>query len=57
MQLVQRAGRWSIEGPGSERAAVAFASLENDQLTYSIQQPSGEVTKRSAAPYATAGAG
>ena len=57
MRLVQRAGQWSIEGPGSERAAVAFASLENDQLTYSIQQPSGEVTKQSVAPYAAAGGG
>ena len=57
MRLVQRAGQWSIEGPGSERAAVAFASLENDRLTYSIQQPSGEVTKRSPTPYAAAGMG
>lgn len=35
MQLVQRDGEWCAEGPGSERAVVAYASLEGEVLTYS----------------------
>jgi hypothetical protein len=34
MQLVQRNGEWRAEGPGSERAIVAYASLEGESLTY-----------------------
>lgn len=40
MELVCQNGCWRVEGPGSERARVAFASLEGDQLTYSIQKQS-----------------
>lgn len=39
MKLVCRNGRWQVEGTGSERARVAFASLDGDRLTYSIQPP------------------
>ena len=35
MQLVQRNGEWYAEGEGSEKAVVAYASLEGDVLTYS----------------------
>lgn len=34
MQVVQRNEEWCVEGPGSERAVVAFASLEGGRLTY-----------------------
>jgi len=35
MHLVKRNGEWCAEGEGSERAVVAYASLEGDVLTYS----------------------
>jgi hypothetical protein len=34
MQLVRRDGQLRAEGPGSERAVVAYASLEGEVLTY-----------------------
>jgi hypothetical protein len=43
MTLSFRQERWQIEGAGSERARVAFACLNGDRLTYTIQsnvQPS-----------------
>jgi hypothetical protein len=40
MELVCQNGCWQVEGLGSERARVAFASLEGDRLTYTIQQRS-----------------
>ena len=36
MRLVPSGDGWRIEGPGSERAQVAFATLENDRLTYRL---------------------
>lgn len=36
MQLVFEDGRWAIRGPGGERARVAFASLEGDNLVYTV---------------------
>jgi len=48
MKLVRRAGAWRIEGAGSEKAALAMASLENDRLTYSIMHPSGQIMKERA---------
>ena len=42
MQLVQKDGDWSIQGPGSERAQVAFAVLDNGQLTYEVAKPSAK---------------
>ena len=36
MYLVEDADGWKIEGVGSERARVAYASLENDQLVMSV---------------------
>jgi hypothetical protein len=36
MQLVQCEGSWIIRGPEAERARVAFASLEDGKLTYSL---------------------
>lgn len=39
MKLVQSGGSWKIEGPGSEQARVAYASLENDRTVYSVEEP------------------
>lgn len=36
MELVRRGGEWHVEGPGSERACVAYASLAGDTVTYSL---------------------
>jgi hypothetical protein len=36
MKLVNYADGWQIEGPGAERARVAYASLEGDRLVYEI---------------------
>jgi len=37
MRVSQLNGTWQVEGEGSERARVAFASIENDRLRYRIQ--------------------
>lgn len=34
MSLVKRHGSWHIEGPGSERARVAFAGIHHQQISY-----------------------
>jgi len=34
MQLINDGGRWRIEGPDSDRARIAYASLNNDELVY-----------------------
>jgi hypothetical protein len=36
MCLTREYGEWRIEGPGSERARVGYASLEGDIITYSV---------------------
>jgi hypothetical protein len=36
MVLTRKGGNWSVEGEGSERARVAFATLQADQLVYSF---------------------
>lgn len=36
MQLVAEDGRWTIRGSGSERARIAFATLEGGTLVYSV---------------------
>jgi hypothetical protein len=38
MILTRNEQGWSIEGEGSERARVAFASLQGEQLVYSLAQ-------------------
>lgn len=37
LQLVQRGGRWQIEGAGSEDARVAYASVSNGKLVYRFE--------------------
>jgi hypothetical protein len=31
---------WKVVGPGSERARVAFAQIEDGRLTYHVENPS-----------------
>jgi len=40
MTLIQQDGKWSICGKGSERAAVAYAKLEDGNLTYVLPNSS-----------------
>jgi hypothetical protein len=37
MSLVNRCGRWIVEGPGSERACVAYAVVNGDRLNYRFE--------------------
>jgi hypothetical protein len=52
MEVVGEAGRWRIEGEGSERADLAFAVLENDSIVYEVDRRAGEQSgfKRAADP-------
>jgi hypothetical protein len=36
MRLVSDRGRWRIEGSEKERARIAYARIENDQLVYTL---------------------
>ena len=36
MRLVNHAGQWRIEGPGAERAVLAFAKADGDRLEYEL---------------------
>lgn len=37
MDLVHENGKWRVEGPGKERARVAYASLNGNEVTYSLE--------------------
>jgi len=37
MHLVQKEGKWSVQGPGCERARVAYASLADDNVVYTFE--------------------
>jgi hypothetical protein len=39
MKLVQQNGHWEVEGSGKERARVAFATVEEGKLVYSMTEP------------------
>jgi hypothetical protein len=36
MTLIHRGGSWIVEGPDSDRARVAYASLKGDRVVYSL---------------------
>lgn len=36
MELVHKDGEWRVEGPGKERARVAYASLAGEEVTYCL---------------------
>jgi hypothetical protein len=38
MRLVEDRDGWRIEGPGKERARIAYASLKDDRLVYAIER-------------------
>jgi hypothetical protein len=38
MQLVFTDGTWCIKGEGRERARIAFASIKDDQVVYTVEQ-------------------
>jgi len=37
MKLERRNGSWAVEGPGKERARIAFARLEGEELVYTLE--------------------
>ena len=40
MTLVRSGSTWCIEGPGSDRARIAYASLHGDSVTYRVAESS-----------------
>jgi hypothetical protein len=38
MKLVQHGDRWLVEGPDSDRARVAYATLADDRLVYTLEE-------------------
>jgi hypothetical protein len=38
MKLAPSGEKWRIEGPGSERARVAFAHVDGDRLVYEFDK-------------------
>lgn len=42
MSLVERGGSWTVEGPDSDRARVAYATLENDRVAYKVERASSK---------------
>ena len=45
MKLQRKNGQWEIEGQGSERARLAYASLENGKMVYRLGQPDRRTTR------------
>jgi hypothetical protein len=41
LALVREQGCWRIEGPGAERARLAFASLDGDRVVFTVQGEQG----------------
>ena len=39
MRIVGESGQWRIEGPGQERAKLAFACLAGDRISYTFDPP------------------
>jgi hypothetical protein len=42
MSLIENGNRWQIEGPGKERACIAYAYEEDGHLAFKMQTPSEE---------------
>jgi hypothetical protein len=47
MKLVRQGDGWKIEGDGSERARIAYASERDGQLVYSLTSTSTQSPSRS----------
>lgn len=41
MHIVERRGKWVIEGAGKERARIAYARLREGELVYDLEAPTG----------------
>ena len=50
MELVRENGEWSVKGPGSERARVAYASLAGDTVNYSFCRREGNLATTGSPP-------
>jgi hypothetical protein len=55
MKLVRTGSTWQIEGPGKERARLAWASMDGDRLVYSMDP--GKPICVQAGPHAGASSG
>ena len=42
MELVSDGNSWRIEGAGSERASVAYASEKDGKLVFTVQRPAAD---------------
>jgi hypothetical protein len=42
MSLVREGNRWKVQGPGSERACVAYARLQGNEVVYEIEPQAHE---------------
>jgi hypothetical protein len=45
MRLVDRGEGWEIEGPGKERARIAYASADGDRLVYRVESSPASTVK------------
>ena len=48
MRVVSHEGKWQIEGPGAERAVLAFAKAAGDHLEYEVDAQLRAVEARTA---------
>ncbi len=37
MKLVKRGAQWTVDGPGSDKARVAYAISDGQRLTYRLE--------------------
>jgi hypothetical protein len=51
MRLVKQENGWRIEGNGKERARIAYATLCDDRLTYSVEDRHYSTRSRRGLPY------
>jgi hypothetical protein len=45
MRLVRRGDSWAIEGEGSSRAQIAYATAENGHLRFTVQPAVGAIAR------------
>jgi hypothetical protein len=43
MKLIQEGGTWRIEGPGKERARIAYARVADGAISYRVQDETAQV--------------
>jgi hypothetical protein len=46
MVLSSQNGKWCVEGPGKERARIAYATLSGDTVSYSLEEPAKAIRER-----------